>query len=58
MTDEQFRAEKLYQISLTLTHSMLEKGHITVDEFTVIEQFLLDKYRPLLGTLFSHIRLT
>lgn len=58
MTDEQFRAEKLYQISLTLAHSMLEKGHITVDEFTVFEQFLLDKYHPIWGTLFSHIRLT
>lgn len=58
MTDEQFRSEKLYQVSLTLAHSMLEKGHITVDEFTVIEQFLLAKYHPILGTLFSHIRLT
>lgn len=58
MTDEQFRTEKLYQISLTLAHSLLEKGHITVEEFTVIDQFLLDKYHPLLGTLFSHLRLT
>lgn len=58
MTDEQFKAEKLYQVSLSLAQSMHEKGHITVDELAVIDQFLIKKYRPLLGTLFSHIRLT
>jgi len=58
MTDEQFRAEKLYQVSLSLAQSMLEKGHITADEFAAIDRILLEKYHPLLGTLFSHIRLT
>ena len=58
MTDEQFRAEKLYQVSLSLAQSMLEKGLVTPDEFAVIDKLLLDKYRPLLGTLFSHSRLT
>jgi len=58
MTDDQFRAEKLYQVSLSLAQSMLEKGLVTADEFTIIDRILLEKYRPLLGTLFSHIRLT
>ena len=58
MTDEQFRAEKQYQVSLSLAQSMLEKGQITEDEFAVIDRILLEKYHPLLGTLFSHIRLT
>lgn len=58
MTDEQFKAEKLYQVSLSLAQSMHKNGYITADEFAVIDQFLIEKYRPLLGTLFSHIRLT
>lgn len=58
MTEEQFRAEKLYQVSLSLAQSMLEKGHITADEFAIIDRILLEKYRPLLGALFSHICLT
>lgn len=58
MTNEQFRAEKVYQVSLSLAHSLLEKGQITADEFAAIDQFLIEKYHPLLGTLFSHIRLT
>lgn len=58
MTDEQFRTEKLYQVSLTIAYSLLEKGHITPDEFATIDQFMIEKYHPLLGTLFSHLRLT
>ena len=58
MTEEQFRAEKLYQVSLSLAQSMLEKGHITADEFAAIDRILLEKYHPLLGTLFSANRLT
>ena len=58
MTDEQFKAEKLYQTSLSIAHSMLKKDLITPEEFDAIGKLLLEKYRPILGTLFSHIRLT
>ncbi len=58
MTDEQFRAEKLYQVSLSLSKSMLEKGVITTADFDIIDKILLEKYSPILGTLFAHIRLT
>ena len=58
MTNEQFRTEKLYQTSLSIAHSMLKKDLITHEEFDAIDKLLLEKYRPLLGTLFSHIRLT
>lgn len=58
MTEEQFKAEKLYQASLALARSMLKKGLVTANEFAIIDTILLDKYRPLLGTLFSHSRLT
>ncbi|WP_352417941.1 SHOCT domain-containing protein [Proteiniborus sp.] len=58
MTDDQFRAEKQYQSSLSIAKSMLEKNIITPEEFALIDEYLLEKYRPLLGTLFSHINLT
>lgn len=58
MTDDQFRAEKQYQSSLSIAKSMLEKSIITPEEFAFIDEFLLEKYKPLIGTLFSHINLT
>ncbi len=58
MTDDQFRAEKQYQSSLSIAKFMLEKSIITPEDFALIDEYLLEKYRPLLGTLFSHINLT
>ena len=53
--ESDFRAEKLYQISLSLARTMLGKGLISADEFTAIDTMLLEKYRPTLGSLLSGI---
>lgn len=53
MDKEQFRAEKLYQMSLSLAESMLEKGVLSREEFSEIDTMLLQKYRPVLGTLLA-----
>lgn len=53
MDKEQFRAEKLYQMSLSLAESMLEKGIVSREEFSEIDTMLLQKYRPVLGTLLA-----
>lgn len=53
MTEEQFRVEKLYYISLSLAKSMLEKGVIDREVFTIIDTKLLEKYRPISGTLLA-----
>lgn len=53
MDKEQFRAEKLYQMSLSIAESMLEKGILSKEEFTEIDTILLQKYRPILGTLLA-----
>lgn len=58
MTDEQFSAEKTYQVSRALAKSMFKKGILTADEFAEIDTILLRKYHPLLGILFSQNRLT
>ena len=58
MNEEQFEAEKDYQASLLCFKQMLENGKITQAEYEQIDTILLEKYRPLLGTLFCDNRLT
>lgn len=53
MTREQFRAEKLYYISLSVTKSMLEKGVIDEEVSAIIATRLLEKYRPVSGILLA-----
>lgn len=55
MTEEQFEREKLYQANRNLFKSMLEKGLITEEQYAIIDTKMLEKYRPLLGTLFAEI---
>lgn len=53
MSEKQFQAEKLYYISLSIAKSMLEKGIIDQEVFTIIDTKLLEKYRPISATLLS-----
>jgi len=53
MDKEEFRAERLYRMSLSVAKSMLKKGLISKEEFSEIDTILLKKYRPTLGTLLS-----
>ena len=53
MDENQFRAEKMYRISLSVAKSMLKKGVISEDEYSEIDTILLKKYRPTLGTLLA-----
>ena len=53
VSEEQFRAERLYLMSLSVAESMLQKGIISEDEYSEIDTILLKKYRPTLGTLLA-----
>lgn len=53
MSKEQFKAEKLYQMSLFVAKTMLEKGIISENEYSKINTILLEKYHPILGTLLA-----
>lgn len=53
VSKEQFRAERLYLISLFVAKSMLQKGIISEQEFADIDTILLEKYRPILSTLLA-----
>ena len=58
VSKEEFRAERLYLMSLSVAKSMLRQGIISKEEFTEIDTILLKKYRPTLGTLLSGKPLT
>ena len=58
VSNEQFKNEKLYQATMSMARSMLERGLITVAEYEQIDTIMREKYKPTLGTLFSDIRLT
>ena len=58
MTEEQFRAEKLYQATMNMARRMLSQGLISEEEYCQIDTIFLEKYRPVFGTLFSAMSLT
>lgn len=58
MDKEKFRAERIYQITISIAKTMLEKGTISEEEYTQIDTILLEKYRPVLGTLLAGNPLT
>ena len=53
VSKEQFRAERLYLMSLSVAESMFQKGVISEDEYSEIDTILFEKYRPILGTLLA-----
>jgi len=58
MTDEQFRAEKLYQTTMNVAGRMLSQGLISEEEYCQIDTIFPEKYRPVFGTLFSAMPFT
>ena len=56
MTEIQFQAEKRYQVAISMAKSLLEKGLLTQEEYTIIDTILLEKFQPALGTLLSEMR--
>ena len=45
MRKEQYRADMLYQVSLSVAKTMREKGLITADEYVEIDTMLLEQER-------------
>lgn len=58
VTEEQFEREKLYQATMDMFRSMLKTGIITEEQYAIIDTKMLQKYQPLLGTLFAAQPLT
>ena len=58
LNDDQFEREKLYQATMSMFRSMLKSGLITKEQYAIIDTKMLQKYQPLLGTLFASQPLT
>ena len=58
VNDDQFEREKLYQATMSMFRSMLKSGLITKEQYAIIDTKMLQKYQPLLGTLFASQPLT
>ena len=53
MDEKEFEAEKLYYISMSIARSMFQKGIIDEKVLAIIDTKLLEKYRPISGTLLA-----
>jgi len=53
VSEKEFRAELRYRMSLSVARSLLEEGAITEEEYSEIDTILLQKHRPILGTLLA-----
>ena len=58
MNEDQFEREKLYQATMNMFQGMLKAGVITEEQYAIIDTKMLQKYQPLLGTLFAAQPLT
>lgn len=57
MSEDQFQNEMLYQTTMSLARTMLEKGMISEEQYHEFDTIMLGKYHPIFGTLFSDIHL-
>ena len=58
MTKEQFHNEKMYQATMGMVRRMLSEGIISEEEYQRVDKIFLEKYRPVIGSVFSHTALT
>ncbi len=58
MNDADFEREKAYQTTMSLVRQLRKNGAVTDEEYRKIDTIMLEKYRPILGTLLSGNPLT
>ena len=58
MTKEQFQREKMYRATMGMVRRMLSEGLISQAEYGQMEQIFLEKYKPLIGTVYAGMALT
>ena len=58
MTKEQFQREKMYQATMGMVRRMRSEGLISQEEYARVEQVFLEKYKPLIGSIYAEIPLT
>ena len=51
MTNEQFECERRYRVAISVAAAMLKQGLVTEDEYHMINDRMIEKYRPFFGGL-------
>ena len=51
MNQDDFNRERLYQTTVAIAKTLLDRNLITKDDFSKINKMMLEKYKPLLGSL-------
>ncbi len=51
MTNEQFECERRYRVAISVAAAMLKQGLISEDEYGIINETMIEKYKPLFGGL-------
>ena len=51
MTNEQFECERRYRVAISVAVVMLKQGLLTEDEYRIINDRMIEKYRPFFGGL-------
>ena len=58
MTKEAFHNEKMYQATMGMVRRMYSEGLISLEEYERVERIFLQKYKPLIGTVYAGMALT
>ena len=58
MTKEAFQREKMYQATMGMVRRMRSEGLISQEEYARVEQIFLEKYKPLISSIYAEIPLT
>ena len=51
MTNDQFVRERRYRVAFSVAAGMLKQGLISDDEYRIINEMMIEKYRPFFGGL-------
>ena len=51
MTNAQFERERRYRVAISVAVGMLKQGLISDDEYRIINNRMIEKYKPLFGGL-------
>lgn len=51
MTNDQFERERRYRVAISVAAAMLKQSLISEDEFQIINEMMIEKYKPFFGGL-------
>ena len=51
MTNQQFERERRYRLAISVAVGMLKQGLLTEDEYRIINEMMIEKYKPFFGGL-------